>query len=198
MISALRGPGRSAATVPRSQGEITVASGLWRSARTSGGPWRSISAAGPLSRTANGVESPKCSSARSSPFGRAGAGDRQRERVELVLDAEPDHARARRSRRAPRSGPRRPAGPSPTGYPGAITPAFSQAQGRFANVGVPEAGADGARPRRNAQRRGGAWRRACDLPQAALTFTVLRAGLAVLGGVGDLDRPACGCRGRGC
>ena len=38
MISALRGPGRRASTVPRSQGEITVASGLWRSARTSGGP----------------------------------------------------------------------------------------------------------------------------------------------------------------
>ena len=47
MISALRGPGRSASTVPRSQGEITEAPGLWRSARTSDGPCRSICAGGP-------------------------------------------------------------------------------------------------------------------------------------------------------
>ena len=68
MISALRGPGRSASTVPRSQGEITEAPGLWRSARTSEGPCSSICAGGPVSSTANGVESPKCASSRSSPL----------------------------------------------------------------------------------------------------------------------------------
>ena len=48
-----------AATEPRSQGEITVAAGSWRSAADQPGPWRSIAAAGPRSRTAKGEESPK-------------------------------------------------------------------------------------------------------------------------------------------
>ncbi len=68
MIIASRALGRRAATVPRSQGEITVARGMWRRARTRSGPCRSISRGGPLSSTANCVASPKCSSASSSPF----------------------------------------------------------------------------------------------------------------------------------
>ena len=63
--------------------------------------------AGPVSRTANCVASPKCSLASSSPLADAGAVDRQRERVELVFDPEaddPEHAAADQHRDHRRDG----------------------------------------------------------------------------------------------
>ena len=71
------------------------------------------------------------------PFGRRGAGDRQRERVELALDPEPDQAEDKTGeddRDESRKGRTR----LHLRLPRAITPAFSQARGRFANGGVPQ------------------------------------------------------------
>src|SRR6478672_10236254 len=62
MTSARRGLGRRGPTEPASHGErVDTLGSEARSARTSLGPWRSIAAAGPRSRIANGAESPKCS-----------------------------------------------------------------------------------------------------------------------------------------
>ncbi len=61
-ISARRGPGRSCPTCPLSQGERVVIRGFVACrARTTSGPWRSISSFGPCSRIANRAVSPKCS-----------------------------------------------------------------------------------------------------------------------------------------
>ena len=87
-----RRPGRSAATVPRSQGEITVAVGSRRRARTSGGPWRSIAASGPLEQDGELASRRRSALGELFPRGRNRCRRSQRERVELVLDAEPDDA----------------------------------------------------------------------------------------------------------
>ena len=60
--------------------------------RRGGGPWRSIAPAGPRSRTAKGEESPKRCAGERFAAGRGGAGDRQRGRAQVVLDAEADQA----------------------------------------------------------------------------------------------------------
>ena len=54
MISALSAPGAGRRPCRGPRGRSTVAARSWRRARTSGGPCRSISSCGPVSRTANG------------------------------------------------------------------------------------------------------------------------------------------------
>ena len=66
-IRARRGVGRSRWTAPRSQGESVVTLGSRRRVRISAGPCRSIAAAGPRSRIANGAVSPKWARSRSLP-----------------------------------------------------------------------------------------------------------------------------------